>query len=144
MKAGKCADVSLQRPYISKENSTTPSVSIEALFITIAVDAHQEKYVTTSNIARSYIYADIERFNTLQLEGDMVDLVVEVNPEKYAKYVRHGTGKKVLYLRLLKALYGCIQSDLFWYNLFTSTLESECFALNPYDLCVSNKDINGK
>jgi hypothetical protein len=50
----------------------------------------------------------------------------------------------VLYLKLLKALYGCVQSALLWYDLFSSTLQGEGFKLNPYDTCVANKTINGK
>ena len=37
-----------------------------------------------------------------------------------------------------------MQSALLWYELFTSTLEGMGFVLNPYDLCVANKIINGK
>ena len=78
-------------------------------------------------------------------EGDMVDYMVQANPSKYGPHV-HTTksGKKLLYVELLKALYRCIKSALLWYNLFTSTLEKMGFVLNPYDLCVANKTINGK
>ena len=78
-------------------------------------------------------------------EGQMVDYMVQANPEKYGPYV-HTTkkGKKILYVELLKALYGCIKSALLWYKLFTSTLEQMGFVLNPYDPCVANKMINGK
>ncbi len=50
--------------------------------------------------------------------------------------------KKVLYLQLLKALYGCVQSALLWYELFSSTLQGMGFTLNPYDVCVANKTID--
>jgi predicted Rdx family selenoprotein len=50
----------------------------------------------------------------------------------------------VLYVELLKALYGCIKSALLWYKLFTSTLVEMGFELNPYDACVANKMINEK
>jgi len=36
----------------------------------------------------------------------------KVNPQ-YKKQVRNERGKKVLYLRVLKALYGCIESAFF-------------------------------
>ena len=50
----------------------------------------------------------------------------------------------MLYLHMLRALYGCIETALAWYKLFTTTLQDEGFKLNPYDKCVANKDINGK
>ena len=50
----------------------------------------------------------------------------------------------MLYLSVLRELYGCIESALQWYILFKSTLENMGFVLNPYDLCVANKNIEGK
>ena len=67
----------------------------------------------------------------------------QVNP-KYEKFVVIENGKKVLYLQLLKALYGCVQSALLWYDLFTNTLVQMGFKLNPYDLCVASSQIKGK
>jgi len=66
-----------------------------------------------------------------------------VNP-KYEKFVVIENGKKVLYLQLLKALYGCVQSTLLWYNLFTNTSVHMGFKLNRYALCVANSQIKGK
>ena len=45
---------------------------------------------------------------------------------------------------MLKALYGCIESVLMWYNLYNGTLEKEGFVLNINDKCTENKIINGK
>ena len=67
----------------------------------------------------------------------------DVNPE-YKPYVRYENGKKVLYVRILKALYSMIESALLWYTLFTEVLQKEGFVLNPYDSCVANKVINDK
>jgi len=48
----------------------------------------------------------------------------------------------VLYLWLLKKLYGCVKSALLWYKLFSETLEDMGFVLNPYDACMANKIID--
>jgi len=52
-------------------------------------------------------------------------------------------GKKVLYLRILKALYRCIESALLWYNLYV-VLRGMGYEINPYDRCIVNKVIDGK
>ena len=65
----------------------------------------------------------------------------QVNPD-LEQHIRYKNGKKVLYLRLLKALYGCIESALLWYLLYTETLVKLGFKLNPYDKCVANQLIN--
>ena len=53
----------------------------------------------------------------VKLIGDAVDVLCTAN-DKYKKYVKTEKGKKVIYLRLIRALYGCIQSALLWYNTF--------------------------
>src|SRR5687767_8463766 len=65
-----------------------------------------------------------------------------VNP-KYLVYVTYENGVKVLYLRLVKALYGCIKSALLWYDLFVKTLQKKGFSLKPYNPCVANSVIDG-
>jgi hypothetical protein len=65
-----------------------------------------------------------------------------VNP-KYKSFVVIEHGKRVLYLQLLKALYGCVRSALLWYELFSGTLKEMGFELNPYDPCIANKLIEG-
>ena len=69
-------------------------------------------------------------------------MMCEVN-SKYKPFVRIVNGRKVLYLKVLRALYGCIESALLWYELFTTTLTNMGFKVNPYNRCVANKMING-
>ena len=68
---------------------------------------------------------------------------MEVN-EGYKAYVTVENGKKVLYLQLLKALYGCLRSTLLCYELYSNKLKNMGFKFNHYDTCVSNKVIKGK
>ena len=67
----------------------------------------------------------------------------EVNPE-LIEDVRFERGKKVLYLKIKKTLYGCIESALLWYNLFLNKLTDLGFKVSPYDRCVANKIIDGQ
>ena len=79
----------------------------------------------------------------MKLRGQFVDIMCEVNPE-YIPYVVEEKGEKTLYLRVLQAIYGCIESALLWYKLFANTLQKMGFKVNPYDRCVANKMIRGK
>ena len=147
IKGRTVADGRGQRSYINREDATSPTVSIEGLMISIAIDAKEKRDVATTDVEGAYLHATMDGEDTVIMvyEGDMVDYMVASNPEKYAQYV-HMTksGKKQLYVELLKALYGCIKSALLWYNLFVSTLQGMGFELNPYDPCIANKTINGK
>jgi hypothetical protein len=145
IKGRTVADGRGQRDYIPRDEVASPTVSIEALMISLAIDAKEGRQVATADVEGAYLHADMDETVIMKFEGDMVDYMVQANPEKYEKFV-HTTanGKKVLYVELLKALYGCMKSALLWYNLFTKTLKGMGFELDPYDMCVANKMINGK
>ena len=67
----------------------------------------------------------------------MVDIMCDVNPEYRQHVVVHG-GKKILYVRVIRSIYGCIKAALLWYELYKETLENEGFILNPYENCIAN------
>jgi hypothetical protein len=53
-------------------------------------------------------------------------------------------GHSVLYVLVLKALYGMLMAALLWYNQLRSDLIEVGFKFNPYDPCVANRKIAGK
>ena len=69
-------------------------------------------------------------------------MMCDANPV-YADFTTNDNGKKVLFLQLKKALYGCVKSALLWYCLLRDTLRDLGFVLNPYDPCVANANIKG-
>jgi hypothetical protein len=50
---------------------------------------------------------------------------------------------KVLYIKMLKAIYGMLQSSLLYYKKFRKDIESIGFEGNPYDPHVTNRIVNG-
>ena len=70
-------------------------------------------------------------------------MLADVN-EDYRKQMIYENGKRVLCVKVIRAIYECIESALQWYKLFTETLSGLGFMLNPYDKCIANKDVNGK
>ena len=53
-------------------------------------------------------------------------------------------GKKVLYVRLKKSLYGTVQNALLIYHNRIRKLKEWGFELSPYETCVANKIVDGK
>ena len=49
-----------------------------------------------------------------------------------------------MYVHIQKALYGCLNSALFFYEKLVGDLEAHRFEINPYDPCVANNGIEGK
>jgi hypothetical protein len=78
------------------------------------------------------------------LKGKLAELMVQVDPLLYRKYViTSSKGEPMLYVRLSKALYGLLQSALLFYKKFVGDLKAYGFEVNPYDPCVANKMVNG-
>ena len=86
---------------------------------------------------------NMDDFELAKLTDESVDIMCKVNA-KYKKFVFYEKGEKFLYLQLTKALYGCNQSALSWYQNFKTKLVNMGFVLNKYDLCVANKSVNSK
>jgi len=143
VKGRTCADGSEQRKYIPREEASSPTLSLEALMGLLLIAGFEKRKTAVFDVPGAYLHADMNKFALLKLEGEFVDIMCEVNPE-FKDDVRYENGKKVLYVQILKALYGMIESALLWYRLYTEILQKEGFELNPYDKCVANKTINGK
>jgi hypothetical protein len=80
----------------------------------------------------------------MKIRGALVDILVEMSPETYKDFVVYEKGQKVLYVRMLRALYGMLISSLLYYKKFLKDIKSIGFKVNPYDPCVANRIINGK
>ena len=89
--------------------------------------------------------ADMEELVHMRIDGPpMADLLVGIDPELYGPFLAKENSKPVMYVKLVKALYGTLQAAaVFWRNLSGFLIENG-FELNPYDDCVANKVINGK
>jgi len=58
---------------------------------------------------------------------------------KYEEYVIMKSGRKELYVKILKALYGCVVSALLWYELFSEYLKEMGFEINPLQSCMQTR-----
>ena len=148
MKGRVCANGSRQRRYLKADESVaSPTVSTEGLLTSFIIDAHEEREVGTFDIPGAYLHADMVHEEgkrvILVLRDEFVDYMILANP-KYENYVKTIRGRKVLYLKVLRAIYGCIQSALLWYELFSNTLKDMGFVINPYDRCIANKMIGNE
>ena len=144
LKGRASADGRPQRLYIKKEEATSPTVTTEALLISLAIDAKENRAVATADIPGAFLSAKLEAEVHMMIEGDMVDYLCIANT-KYKEYIHvKEYGKKVIYVRLLRALYGLMESAKDYYHKFVRVLKKMGFTnINPYDPCVVNKVIDG-
>ena len=147
IKGRMCANGSKQRQFLHEgETVASPTVSVEGLLTTLLIATYEGRSVVSFDVPGAFLQADMpdDKLVLLVLRGEFVDYMCKVNPDHLPNVQIGKKGKKVLYMRVVKAIYGCIESALQWYKLFKDTLEKDGFELNPYDLCVANKVIDGK
>ena len=149
IKGRACANGSTQREYTERDEAASPTAMTESILITATIDAKQRRDVMTADIPNAFVQTDIEEKEkgeriVMKIRGQLVDMLVELSPETYADYVVSEGNNKVLYVIMIKALYGMLQSSLLYYKKFRKDIESIGFRINPYDPCVANRMVNGK
>ena len=145
IKGQGCADGCKQRAYITKEESTSPTISTKAVFLTAIINAWENRKVAVLDVPGAFVQVEMDELVHVRFCGDMVDKLLEINHDLYSSYVTKEKGEKVMYVELLKALYGTLwAARLFWGKLQAKLVNDWDFVPNRYDSCVVNKKVNNK
>ena len=65
----------------------------------------------------------------MKIVGPLVGILVAMHPEECQEYVVYEKDKPVLYVEILRALYGMLESALLWYNKFRKTWKQKALNL---------------
>jgi Reverse transcriptase (RNA-dependent DNA polymerase) len=148
VKARACANGSSQREYISKEDAASPTAATESILLTATIDAKENRDIMTADIPNAFVQTDMTSEGNekmvMKIRGPLVDMLVSLDPALYQPFVVAENKDKILYVQLLKALYGTLQAALLFYKKLRKDLESVGFKVNPYDPCVANRIVGGK
>lgn len=139
IKGRGCADGRKQRLHTNKEDASSPTVAIEAVMLSCVIDAKERRDTATVDILGAFMQADMDELVHMRLDGKMAELLVQVDPDLYEKYIVYENGKPVLYVVLKKALYGTLRAALLFWRRLSSQLTKWGFKANPYDSCVAKK-----
>ena len=138
------------REWLSREDSTSPTATMEAIMLCAIVDAFEGRDVMSADVPNAFIQANLpktkdgEAHVIMKITGVLVDMLVKLAPEVYGNFVVFENGHKVLYVQVLKGLYGMLIAAMLWYNRFRDDLEEQGFKFSPYDPCVAQKLVDGK
>ena len=138
------------REWFNKEDTASPTVATESIMLTTVIDAKEERDIMSTDLPNAFVQTHLPKDEDgtariiMKITGVLVDILTEMAPEIYAGYVVYENGRKVLYVIVLKAIYGMLISALLWYNKLRKDLESIGFVFNPYDPCVANRMVKGK
>jgi hypothetical protein len=136
--------------FISKEEASLPTACTEPILLIAVADAKEGRDVVTVNIPNAFVQtvisdAEKDYHVMVQLCGVIVDILCDIAPEVYSKYVtRNKKGEKILIVQCMNALYGTMVASLLYYNKFVGCLERNRFGMNWYTPSVANKLVDGK
>ena len=94
-------------------------MAIESVMLSAVIDAHEQRDVVTLDIPGAFMQADIDDVVHVKFEGEIAEMLVKLDPKLYRKYVKNENGKTVLYVELLKALYGTLKAALLFWKLLS-------------------------
>ena len=80
LKGQGCADGRKWRLYKIKDQTSSPTIYIESLFISCMIDALGKSMVATLDILRAFMQADIDKLIHIKLVGKLVDLLICIDP----------------------------------------------------------------
>ena len=82
IKGTECVDGEKQRDWLSKEDTSSPTVSTEGLMILCLIDAIEGQEVETSDIPGAFLQTNYYKGDIhIKLEGAMATRLEEINPE---------------------------------------------------------------
>ena len=117
LKGRVVADGRPQRKKYDKSQRSSATCHQDTIMMSLLIDAMERRCIGTGDVPGAFLHAHLKDFTLICFERETVDIIRSINPE-YEKLVIVENGKRVLYLRLNKALYGCVVSSLLWYELF--------------------------
>jgi hypothetical protein len=114
-----CADGQKQRETAKPGAATSPTVPLKYVLITSTIEAYEGREVAVVDIQGAYLSADMDEEVIMPLRGRLAELMVKTAPNIYRKYITvDAKNQPILYVKLQKALYGCLQSALLFYLKF--------------------------
>ena len=136
------------RDWLSREEASSPTVTQEGVSITASIDAHEGRDIMTNDIPNAFIQTLMpppengkERV-IMKITGPLLEMIIQLDAS-FGSYVVMEKGKRVLYVVVLRAIYGMLQAALLWYRKFREDLEGIGFRFSEYDPCIATRDRYG-
>jgi hypothetical protein len=115
-------------------NKSSPTASIHAIFTCFTLVAYIGNYLVAKiDVKGAYIQTEITGSPIyMKLDKKLTSAVISILPNLQPYVTPEGN----LYTKLLKALYGCIQSGQLWYAKNKKVLIREGYLPTPTDPCI--------
>lgn len=123
-------------------NRSSPTVGIHSIMACLAMGAQLENYILSKvDVKGAYLQTEMTGSPVfMKLDKRLTESVISLLPE----LKRYVTPEGTLYTKMLKALYGCVQSSRLWYNKLITVLRRLQYEICPVDPCIMRRIINNE
>ena len=86
------------REWLSREDSSSPTASLDSIILTGVIGTHEERDVMTCNIPNAFIQVLMPKVKIgeervmMKITGVLVDMLVDINPMLYGPTVVYENG----------------------------------------------------
>jgi len=68
-----------QRLYTYKEDTSSQTVSVEAMLLSCAIDAKEKRYVVVSDIPVIFLHSDMNKYVHMLLERTIAEMIAKLD-----------------------------------------------------------------
>ena len=132
LKARIVAGGHLQRREDVQSKTSSPTISVNSVFIIAMLAAKKKWKRRVGDIAGAYLNAIMLDVIFMRLDAQVSEIICELD----ARYLQYLNEKGELIVQLKKALYGCIQSSYLWYECLKAALIQFGCKVSNIDHCI--------
>ena len=112
LKTGNVAGGRKQQEDEVKGKNASPTIKTESAFITLTMDAKEERDVATADFLNFFVQTPMPENEIvhMKLTKKLCEIMCMIAPEVHSPFVMLENGKKVLHVKLLKALHGILKA----------------------------------
>ena len=127
---------------MDNDESASPTIGLDSVFITATTKAAEEGDVAVVDLPGAYLSTDMDNEEEVPmvLRAPLADLMALTTAKVNHKFATINTlGHKLLYVKLQQDLYGLLKSALLFYCKLWGNLHVKVFEINPYEPYVADK-----
>jgi hypothetical protein len=72
-----CANRSVQREHVAKEEAVVPTVALESVVVTAIIDSKEKQKVVTVDIPGAFLHSNNEDYVIMKMNGLLAELMVK-------------------------------------------------------------------
>ena len=88
VKGRACMNVAPQISYIRKEDSSSPTVANESVFITLVISAHEKRFVRCYDVPGAFLHTESDGNVLLVCRGELAEMMEHIAHQIYQPYVK--------------------------------------------------------